>query len=1019
VSTLDNFRKEAKRWLKALRAGDPGAQARLKRTYPQAPAEPGLRAVQHALALEHGAATWQDLKAGVRPGSDQGQTGVRPDGAASHAERVTRFLQFACWDHHTHGKADHRMYDRAAQRILAQHPDIARDSIYTAIVCGDVEEVTRILAARPDAAREAGGPRGWTPILYLAFTRFTHPATIAHALEIARLLLDHGANPNDFYMAGDSEYTALVGAAGEGEQDSPRQPYAEALYRLLLERGAGPYDIQVLYDTHFSGDMLWWLELTYQHSLSAGRKADWDDPDWAMLDMGGYGSGAHFVLKIAVRKNDLTLAEWALTRGASPNANTSSHPKFRPKHTLYDVAVLAGQIEMAALLRRHGATAGPSPLDPDEQFLAACLRLDRPAAETIAQRHPELLRAYGAMFEAAKRDRPDVIALLLDLGIPLEVEDRHKARALHHAAANNARHAAAFLIARGAEIDPRETSYNATPIGWAAHGDRLEMIELLSRYSRNVWTLAFRGYVDRLREILRATPDLAKQVASDGTTPLWWLPDEEDKALAIVELLLAAGADPAIRNRQGRTAADWARTRGMTDVARRLEIDDAEPSAAQTPVVEAPMAPSQPDLARYEGLAQDLVLAHDTGDAASMGRLTDHFGGEVTWDELRAAVAQRLDRLEPSEKPRGPFALPHAQLLVAREAGFDNWAELHAMMSGSPASPPTRPIVAPPLEPADVPIEMRSGFEMRLYDNIAVPTADVWDMLAACRDGHLGRVKALVEACPSLVLCEYNYMPPIHLAVREGHLDIVRYLADRGAVNPKYLTYPYNETLITLATDRGYDDIARMLEERSHDADPDRPGEESGHIEYETDVERRRFQRLVGANRPGPVETLLRQRPELALDPYTFWSEGVLMMPANRRNREMLELLLRYGARVPAVSKWGPAYYFKHEDIAALLLERGMSATHMNCHRTTLLHEMARLGEIGKARLLLNYGADINAVDQEFRSTPLGFAARWGQRSMVAFLLERGADRARGGAPWATPLAWARKKGHADIARDL
>jgi ankyrin repeat protein len=96
-----------------------------------------------------------------------------------------------------------------------------------------------------------------------------------------------------------------------------------------------------------------------------------------------------------------------------------------------------------------------------------------------------------------------------------------------------------------------------------------------------------------------------------------------------------------------------------------------------------------------------------------------------------------------------------------------------------------------------------------------------------------------------------------------------------------------------------------------------------------------------------------------------------------------------------------------------------MSAGHMNCHRTTLLHEMARLGAIGKARLLLDHGADINAVDEEFRSTPLGFAARWGQRSMVTFLLERGADRTLSAAPWATPLAWARKKGHADIARDL
>ena len=52
----------------------------------------------------------------------------------------------------------------------------------------------------------------------------------------------------------------------------------------------------------------------------------------------------------------------------------------------------------------------------------------------------------------------------------------------------------------------------------------------------------------------------------------------------------------------------------------------------------------------------------------------------------------------------------------------------------------------------------------------------------------------------------------------------------------------------------------------------------------------------------------------------------------------------------------------------------------MNWQHTTLLHEMARLGEIRKATLLLDRGADIDAVDQEFQSTPLGFAARWGQR---------------------------------------
>ena len=223
MSTLDNFKKEAKRWLAAIRLGDAAARARLRTAYPAVPDPPALRHVQHALAREHGFDSSLALKTRHTANTDPG-----------HSDRVARFLTFSCWDHHVHGKGDHRMYDRAAQRLLSQYQKIAHDSLYTAIVCGELQEVQRILAERPAAAREPSSARGWPPILYLCFTRFTHPQTTANAVEIARLLLDCGADPNAYYKAGDSNYTALVGVAGEGEQDSPRQPQAKAVFQLLL-----------------------------------------------------------------------------------------------------------------------------------------------------------------------------------------------------------------------------------------------------------------------------------------------------------------------------------------------------------------------------------------------------------------------------------------------------------------------------------------------------------------------------------------------------------------------------------------------------------------------------------------------------------------------------------------------------------------------------------------------------------------------------------------------------------------
>jgi hypothetical protein len=339
--------------------------------------------------------------------------------------------------------------------------------------------------------------------------------------------------------------------------------------------------------------------------------------------------------------------------------------------------------------------------------------------------------------------------------------------------------------------------------------------------------------------------------------------------------------------------------------------------------------------------------------------------------------------------------------------------------SAAPMSPPIQPIVIPPPVPSGAPVEMRAGFTMRLRDNTGVPTEDVWNMLLACRDGDLDRVQALVAAYPSIVQSDYNYMSPLHLAVREGHLDVVRFLAGLGAVNPNYKTYPYRETLVIVATDRGYSEIAALLEEHARSADPNRPEDEGGHIEYLTDFERRRFEHFVTALDHKAVREMLDRRPELAIDPFAFWAEGILSMPANRGDRRMLELLMEYGATVPELTKWGREYYFKRDDVAAFLLERGMSPHHMNVHRTTLLHGMAQLGEVRRARLLLDHGADIDAVDDEFRSTPLGYAARWGREKMVRLLLDRGADRQRAGAEWATPLAWARKKGRDRIAAML
>jgi ankyrin repeat protein len=89
----------------------------------------------------------------------------------------------------------------------------------------------------------------------------------------------------------------------------------------------------------------------------------------------------------------------------------------------------------------------------------------------------------------------------------------------------------------------------------------------------------------------------------------------------------------------------------------------------------------------------------------------------------------------------------------------------------------------------------------------------------------------------------------------------------------------------------------------------------------------------------------------------------------------------------------------------------------------TMLHEViARDHGVGVAlaTMLLDAGARTDIRDEFLKSTPLGWACRWGRVALVELLLGRGADPIEAGAePWATPLAWAERRQHAGIASIL
>ena len=112
-------------------------------------------------------------------------------------------------------------------------------------------------------------------------------------------------------------------------------------------------------------------------------------------------------------------------------------------------------------------------------------------------------------------------------------------------------------------------------------------------------------------------------------------------------------------------------------------------------------------------------------------------------------------------------------------------------------------------------------------------TTEVWDMLRATWEGDLDRVLQLISRRPELATCQYNYTPPLHFAVREGHQHVVRALVERKALDPTYKTYPFGDSLITMARDRGDDEMAQFLETALGDLNLTRKWGETGIIRYE------------------------------------------------------------------------------------------------------------------------------------------------------------------------------------------
>ena len=486
--SLEQLKNQAKTLQRFVRAGVPEALDQVREFHPRLTsiaaetreARSFSRAdAQLVVARRHGFSSWPKLRAHLdvvkryRRSPHRAAVGGQLN---NDADRADEFLRLACL---THGGDDPGRWEQAAQ-LLASHPELPASSIHGAAAAGDVTATSALLARDRAAANREGGPHDWTPLLYLAYSTIDDRTAGRSHVDVARRLLDAGADANAGYLweGLPSPYTALTGALSSAHS----QPID--LARLLLERGADANDSQALYELGLPGadDDTDALELLYEFGLGTGGGGTWH----ARL------APLHPTPSQLVEDELIKAAAWNRPRRArvvlqhpvDPAGRGTSHPIFEGR-TPYELAVLNGNAAVVELLEAAGAK--PDQSDPELEFLGACMRADRRTIDRLRTSDSTIVaraitRRLHQISVAADQDRPDAVKLMVELGFDVNAADPspHQQTALHGAAYNGNLELVRYLVEHGADLDAEDCSYHSTAAGWAEHNAQQAVVDYFS-----------------------------------------------------------------------------------------------------------------------------------------------------------------------------------------------------------------------------------------------------------------------------------------------------------------------------------------------------------------------------------------------------------------------------------------------------------------------------------------------------------------------------------------------------------
>ncbi|MEM7363882.1 MAG: ankyrin repeat domain-containing protein [Pseudomonadota bacterium] len=562
---LDDLLSEATELLQAHANGDAEALSRIRSYHPEysnttnddiAGSTFDEHAAQLVVAREYGFATWGQLKVFV---------------GTEHTENTEySFESLACL---VYDQSDRPSNWQRARDLLTENPELATANIWAAACAGNADAVRDFLKEDPSLVHQRGGYFDWEPLLYACYSRLGKGST----LEVARVLIDAGADANAHYMwAGQYRFTALTGAFGEGEMGPVNQPEHEActeLATLLLEAGAHPNDSQALYNRMFTkGTSV--LELLLKYGLATNDRNNWLlEEDGKLVEHPE--ETLFYQLRFAIDNHHVERARLLIDHG------TKLDDIPETGQSLYEVALLRGHPDLADYMVEKGARKPE--LSNVDQFVSAMAAGDKSVAQTLLDSDADLVRQTeekypSLVIDAAASNQLDAVRTMADMGFSV---DRLTHRApLHEAAWSDHLEMVKLLIERGADLGVRDQHHAATPLQFAQTAGNPDLAEYIATCDVDVFDAVAGNNEERLRSLIADNATLLEASfrsfrQDDDAHPLDWQTPLAFAAtrgqIEMTRVLISLGANTGVSNDDGRTLIDIVRDRDNKEVTEALE----------------------------------------------------------------------------------------------------------------------------------------------------------------------------------------------------------------------------------------------------------------------------------------------------------------------------------------------------------------------------------------------------------------------------------------------------------------